>query len=266
MKSARMALLGIVFSALVCWGVSPPMLVAGETITYSCSAQVYEAFETERLAAFTRATGIQIDLFVAPSPTCVNRLMNGVCDIASTTRGLHFSHRESGYVETAFCRDPLAIIVNATNPVDTLTKKQLRQIFSGDIFNWKHLGGADRPVVLTVPGADTGAYKNFHRQVMHMKDIKYDYTTYQSTQIIRLVKHMPGTISFIARGAVVGDKKIKAVAVDSISPTQQAYPLSQVFSFVTRGKPSGPVKAFVDFAFSDAGQAIMKKRGMVPIQ
>lgn len=266
MKRARTVILWIACSILVSWGGVPPIIHAGENLRYSCSAQVYEAFETERLEAFTRAAGIHVDLYIAPSPTCVNRLMNDVCDIASTTRGLHYSHRESGYVEIPFCRDPLAVIVNANASVGNLTKKQLREIFRGDITNWNQLAGPDQVVVLAVPGTDTGAYKNFHRQVMRMKDIKYDYITYQSTQIIELVKHIPGSISFIARGAIVGHKDIKTVDIDGISATHPDYPLSQVFSFITRGNPTGPVKAFVDFALSDAGKAIMKQRGMVPIQ
>ena len=77
---------------------------------------------------------------------------------------------------------------------------------------------------------------------------------------------MPGSISFIANGAVAGRRDIKAVEINGMLPTHKDYPLSQIFSFVTKGNPSGPVKAFVDFAFSGAGKAIMEKRGMLPIK
>jgi phosphate transport system substrate-binding protein len=192
--------------------------------------------------------------------------MNSFCDIASTTRGLHYTHKEAGYVEIPFCRDPLAVIVNQESFLKNLTKDQLRSIFRGDITNWSQLSGPDRPIVLTVPGKDTGAYRNFHRQVMRMKDIQYDYTSYQSTQIIELVRRIPGSISFITRGAVFGLEDIQVIPIDGIPPTHRDYPLSQTFSFVTRGKPTGPAQAFVDFAFSDKGIAIIKKRGMVPIR
>ena len=266
MKNARRVIIWVVFLILVLLGAVSPTIHAEEALRYSCSAQVSEAFETERLEAFTRATGIRVDLFIAPSPTCVNRLMNGACDIASTTRGLHFSHKESGYVETPFCRDALAVIVNVASETENVTKKQLREIFRREVTNWNQLGGHDQPVVLTVPGKNTGAYNNFHRQVMRMKAIEYDYSTYQSTQIIELVKQIPGTISFIARGAVVDREGIKIINVDGISPTHKDYPLSQIFSFITRGNPTGPVKVFVDFALSEVGRTIMKKKGMVPIQ
>ncbi len=246
--------------------IKPAALQASEKLLYSCSAQIFEAFEKERLKVFTEITGIEVVLHVANSSACVNRLMNGFSDIASTTRGLHYSHKVSGYVETLFCRDPLAVIVNKSSHLVSLSKKQLRDIFMRNITDWREIGEPALPIVLAVPGIETGAYKNFHFMVMKMKDIQYDYMSYQSTQIIGLVKQIEGSISFIARGAIVENSGVKALNIDGILPTDPAYPLSQEFSFVTKGKPSGAAKALVDFTFSERGIAIMEKRGMVPIK
>jgi len=251
---------------MACFMGPPAALHAGETLRYGCSAQVYEAFESERLKVFTALTGVTVQLHVANSSTCVNRLMNGFSDIASTTRGLHYSHKENGYVQTLFCRDPLAVIVNAGLKVNALSKDQLREIFMRNIINWREIGGPDLPIVLAVPGERTGAYKNFHLMVMRMKDIQYDYMSYQSTQIIGLVREMAGSISFIARGAVADNKGVKIIEIDGVSPAHSAYPLSQDFSFVTQGKPAGSAKVLVDFTFSNKSIAIMKRRGMVPIE
>ena len=245
---------------------APAILEAGEQLRYSCSAQIYDAFEAERLSAFTQATGIAVDLYIAASSTCVNRLMNGFCDIASTTRGLHYSHTENGYVETPFCRDALAVVVHQASPVSTLSKKQLRNIFLGDVDNWRQLAGPDLPIALAIPGKSTGAYKNFRLMAMRNRDIRYDFMAYRSTRVIDLVKFIPGTISFIARGAIAGRTEVKSVDIDGISPSDPNYPLSQTFSYVSRGNPTGPAKAFVDFTFSDAGREIMKKKGLLPIQ
>ena len=64
---------------------------------------------------------------------------------------------------------------------------------------------------------------------------------------------------------MVGKKDIKALEIDGLAPTHEDYPLSQVFSFITKGNPSGAAKRFIDFALSDEGKIIMQKRGMVPI-
>jgi len=250
----------------VFWFTLPGALNAEEKLRYSCSAQIFEAFEAERLNAFTKATGIEVELYIASSAICINRLINGLSDIASTTRRLHFEHKESGYVETPFCRDPLAVIVNAKSAVSTLSKKQVREIFVGDIINWNQLIGPDQPIVLVIPSDKTGAYKNFHRLVMMHRDIRYDFTAYKSTNVMRAVRYIPGAISFIAHGAIATHKEIKAIKIDGIPPKHKDYPLTQTFSFITRGKPIGPAKEFIDFSLSEDGKAIMKHRGMSPIQ
>jgi phosphate transport system substrate-binding protein len=251
----RITILALIAATTIAFTL-PGALHAEEKLRYSCSAQIYEAFEAERLSAFTKATGIGVELYIASSPVCINRLINGLSDIASTTRRLHFEHKESGYVETPFCRDPLVVIMNAKSAVSTLSKKQVREIFLGDITNWNQLIGPDQPIVLVIPSEKTGAYKNFHRLVMMHRDIRYDFAAYKSTNVITAVKYIPGATH----------KEIKAIKIDGISPTHKDYPLAQTFSFITKGKPVGPAKQFIDFALSGDGKEIIIKRGMSPIQ
>ncbi len=267
MRRTSIVVFMVVATTLISWLMMPDsMLNAEEKLKYCCSAQVFEAFETERLDAFTKATGIKVDLYIASSAICVNRLMNSFCDIASTARRLHYSHKEMGYVETPCCRDPLAVITNAKSNISTLSKKQLREIFGGDITNWNQLMGPDQPIILVIPGKDTGAYKNFRRFAMRHKDIRYDFMTYKSTMVMKAVECFPGAISFITKGAVLKHKAIKVIKIDGISPSHKDYPLSQVFSFITKGKPVGPAKAFINFVMSSKGKEIIKRRGMFPIQ
>jgi phosphate transport system substrate-binding protein len=263
----RSIMAGAVIAAItISWTLIPGSAVrAEEMLRYSCSAQVYEAFEKERLAAFTQATGIRVDLFVASSSSSVNRLMYGISDVASTARGLHYPLVESGYVETPFCQDPLAVIVNAKCLVTGISQEQLVAICSGQTANWLDVGGPDAPIVVVIPAKNTAAYENFVGQVMKREDIKYDYMSYKSTGVIEIVKCFPGAISFVAQGAAAKQVNIKALKIDGLLAMDKGYPFHQEFSFVTKGKPAGTVKRFVDFAFSQKGQEIIKRKGMVPI-
>jgi phosphate transport system substrate-binding protein len=263
----RSIMAGAVIAAItISWALIPRSAVrAEEMLRYSCSAQVYEAFEKERLAAFTQATGIQVDLFVASSSSSVNRLMYGISDVASTSRGLHYPLVESGYVETAFCRDPMAVIVNDQCPVTGISWEQLVAIFSGQSTNWRDVGGPDAPVVAVIPAKNTAAYENFMRQAMKREDIRYDYMSYKSTGVIDLVKRLPTAISFVAQGAAAKQVNIKTLKIDGLLAMDKDYPFHQEFFFVTKGKPAGLVERFIDFAFSQKGQEIIKRKGMVPI-
>ena len=235
------------------------------TLSYSRSAQVSEAFGKEALDAFTKESGIKVESHVSSSGSAVYRLMNGFSDIASTTRELYRRHRDYGYVQIPFCKDPIAILTNAQNPVGEITESQLQEIFSGDITNWKEVGGPDEPIIVVVPGEDTGAYKNFARQVMKRKEIAYDLMTYRSTMAIDVVEHFPWAISAIAQGAAVDNKAVKVLSIDGRLPRDSDYPYQQIFYFITKGKPTGPAKALIDFVLSEKGIEIIKKKGMVPV-
>jgi phosphate transport system substrate-binding protein len=239
---------------------------AAEVLKYTCSAQVYESFDRERLDAFTKETGIEVDLRVVSSIAAVNLLTRGFSDIASTTRNLYYRHQENGYVQIPFCKDPLAVIVNSQNKINNLSEAQLQDIFSGQIRNWEEVGGDNQPIIVVLPGSETGAYKNFECFAMKRKELRYDLMTDKSPMVIEVVKCLPNAVSFIAQGVAIKEKAIKRLKIDNVSPDNPMYPYFQVFSFVTSGKPAGAAKAFIDFAFSEQGIEIMKQKGMMPIK
>jgi phosphate transport system substrate-binding protein len=257
---------GVIFflALLASWSFASEVKVQ-EKLNYSCSAQVFEAFEKERLETFTKTTGIEVDLYVTSSPVAVNRLMSGQCDIASIARGGVYPLKEGGFVETLFGRDPLAIIVNARNRLVNLPEEQLRNIFGKKITNWKQSGRPEAMIVLVVPGKDTAAYENFGRLALKRKEIEYDIMTHRSTMALEVVKRFPAAISFVTQGAIGKAGGVRTVNVNGLSPKDKGYPYFQEFSFVTKGKPAGAAKAFIDFALSDKGKEIIEKRGMIPI-
>ena len=261
-----LALISVAFFLWVGSMMAASPVTAQEELKYACSSQVYTAFEKEKLEAFTQKTGINVKVFKASSPSCVYRLMHGYSDIASTARALYRRHADYGFEQIPICKDPLAIIAKKGCKVDNLTEQQLQDIFSGEITNWKELGGPDLAITVIVPGEDTAANKNFRRQIMKDKEIQYHFTTYDSTMVLEAVKYFPcGTISFIARGAVTKYEEISTLKIDGRLPTDNEYPYHQVFYYITKGEPSGTVKKFIDFTFSQEGQNIIRKNGMLPL-
>jgi phosphate transport system substrate-binding protein len=242
-----------------------PTVQAEEVLLYSSSAQVRDAFGYEMMAAFTRDTGVKVDLYTGSSDAAVNRLMNGYSDIASTVEELGYRHQEYGYKQIPFCTAPLVVITNVQTPIRSITEEQLRKIFSGDILNWRELGGPDKPIIVIVPGKNTAAFKNFSMLALKRHDIRYDFMSYQSTMVSRIVKKVPWSISFITRGANTSDEAIKILDINGISSSDKNYPYSQTFSFVTKGEPQGAAKKLIDFTFSSKGQKIMKEFGMKPL-
>jgi phosphate transport system substrate-binding protein len=257
-------LVGLLFGA---WAIAPVLSAnAEEAIRYSCSNQIYEALEKEKIDIFTKATGIKVDVFKASSGSASYRLTTGNCDIASTARKLYERHEVYGYKEIAFCKDPLAVIAKKECGVDNLTEEQLQDIFAGEITNWKQVGGADLPIMVIAPDKDTAAHKNFRRQVMKHKDIQHEFMAFNSTMVIDAVRHFPcGAISFTSGGATMHYPELKAFKINGTAVNDSKYPYYQVFYYVSKGDPEGNVKKFIDFTFSEEGAKIIKKNGMLPL-
>lgn len=266
MKTSTLSIVACLLAVAIIGG--PPSVIpagAEDTLRYSASAQIYEAFGQLRLNAFTQETGIEVDLFVCSSGSALHRLLSGVSDLASSTRGLYYRYKESGYMEIPFCKDPLAVIVNAENPVKGLTDLDVRRVFSKEVTNWREIGGPDAPIVVVVPGKGTAAYKNFDRLAMDRKEIQYDFMSNLSTQVIPAVEQFPLAISFISHGSAIEHPNVRAISVDGRSIKDADYPYFQTFYYFTQGAPSGAAKAFIDFTRSEKGVDLMKQKGMIPI-
>ena len=239
-------------------------LHAREVLRYSCSAQIYEAIEKERIEAFTKKTGIRVYVDVWSSTSAVNALMRDQSDIASSTRALYRRHREYGYQDIPFCKDPLAIIVNVKNPVTKLSEEELVDIFQGNLGNWKELGGPDKPIFIIIPGKNKGAYRNFNRTPMRRRGMVFDLLSYKSTTVVDAVRRFPWSISFITQG-VTHREGLKVLKIDGRSPGDRDYPYNQVFHYITKGETSEAAKSYMDYALSKEGKRLLKAKGMVPI-
>ena len=98
---------------------------------------------------------------------------------------------------------------------------------------------------------------------MQRAPIVYDIMTFKSTMVVQIVERFPEAISFIA-GGVANHEGVKTLKIDGLAPSDRDYPYYQILSFVTKGRPSGAVKQFVDDALSGEGKKIMIDEGMTP--
>ena len=236
-----------------------------ENIALSCSAQAYEAFQSDGIKAFTDKTGINVDVDIYTSAIAVSRLANGQSDLAATAQSLPARLKHEGYMETPFCRDALQIIANAKVTVPSLTGDQVRGIFSGSITNWMEVGGPKERVFVIVPSSETAAFRNFSRMFMMGQDLEYDIMTSKSTTVVEATRRFPWSVSFATKGAAFGNLAgTKVIRVNGLSPADANYPFSQIFSFVTKGEPTGAVKKFIDFFLTGDGAQIISSRGMTP--
>ncbi|MES1172415.1 MAG: phosphate ABC transporter substrate-binding protein [Bacteroidota bacterium] len=215
------------------------------------------------------------------SGTGVSALINGTTDICQSSRSINVAEKEklrdrynTTGTEIPVARDGLAVYVSASSPLAEISMDQLKLVFTGKITNWKELGGPDAKIIVYSRENSSGTYVFFKEHVLKGAD----YTPRAQT--------MPGTAAVvnavskekfgIGYGGAAYAKGIKILKVkkDAASPgvlPEQAnvkdgsYALSRPLFFYTRNKPSGDIKAFVDWVLSGDGQAIVTKVGYFPI-
>lgn len=219
--------------------------------------------------------------------TGIAALINNTVDIANASRAMKESEiaqaRAKGIepIERAVAVDALAVIVNPGNPVSQLTLEQLSDLFTGQIINWRHVGGRDAPVVLVSREINSGTHVYFLEEVIRMGD-KENKNLFapqtllmpSSVGITSEIGRNPNAIGYDGLGYVTEHEKILAVARTSGDPyvlpsvataTDGSYPLSRDLLMYTAGQPQGEIAAYLDWVVGSDGQAIVRELGFVPL-
>lgn len=202
--------------------------------------------------------GAKVDVQGGGSSVGIESTTNGTAAIGMSSREPTEEELGKGLVKTPVAIDAIAIIINRDNPVDALTSEQARKIFSGRIKNWSTVGGKDEEIILINRDEASGTREAFSKLLMGSGDfLKKAIIQPGSGQVRSIVGGTPGGIGYLSRGYV--NKEVKVVALDGVKPSistikEGSYPLSRTLYLVTKGKPRGLAKEFIDFVLSPAVQ------------
>jgi phosphate transport system substrate-binding protein len=173
--------------------------------------------------------------------------------------------------ETTVAYDGMAVIVNEANPVKNLTKKQVEQIFTGEVSDWSAAGGSGGAISIYTRNTSSGTYSEFKEMAMKKRDYAPSSQKMAGNeQIAAEVGKNPNGVGYVGL-AYTKAKGIKVVSIDGALPSVESvqkkqYPYSRATFYYTNGEPTGLVKDFVDFTLSDAGQKIVANVGFVPVK
>ena len=171
---------------------------------------------------------------------------------------------------TTIALDGIAIIVNKDSAVEDLTVDQLKQMFTGEITNWKDVGGADGEIVLIGREAGSGTRDGFE-SIVDVKDTcKYAQELTATGAVISAVEANPLAIGYASLSAV-GDT-VKMVTVGGVECSEDtvkdgSYEVQRPFVFVTNKSVtlSEQAQAFFDFATSADAADLIRTAGAVPV-
>lgn len=223
------------------------------------------------------------------SATGIAGLINGDTEIAQTSREMadqeiqQAKDRGLDPREFTVAQDGLSVIVHRSNPVDRLTIQQLSGIFTGQITNWREVGGPDRRIIALSRDRNSGTHVFFLEKVVRLGSSKGPeefgrgvLMQVSSQSIADEVAQNPNAIGYTGMGYYDPNRhKHILVAQDADSPyvepsvenvLNRTYPIARPLHFYTPGEPSGTVRDFIDFVLSDEGQRIVISEEFVPIR
>jgi len=175
------------------------------------------------------------------------------------------------FKETPAAWDRIAVIVNGNNPIKSLTKRQVEQIFTGDVSDWSNVGGSAGKISVYTRNTSSGTYSEFKELAMKKRDyVGSSQKLAGNEQIAAEVAKNPNAVGYVGL-AYAKAAGIKVVPIDGALPTKETvlaknYPYARPTFFYTDGEPGGLAKDFIEFTLSEAGQKIVAQVGFVPIR
>jgi phosphate transport system substrate-binding protein len=208
-------------------------------------------------------------------------LINGSTDIANASRPMKASEIDKlkqRYntlgVEIPCAKDGITVFLNKANPVAELTVKQIGLIFAGKITNWKEVGGPDASIKLYGRESSSGTFGFFKDNV-----VKTDYapscqTLPGTAAIVNAVKKDKYAVGYGGAAYAEGVKDCKVKKDDkspAYAPTAETiknktYPISRYLYMYLKSRPTGAMKAYIDWILSPEGQKVIAEVGYFPVK
>ena len=198
----------------------------------------------------------------------ITAVLEGRCDIGLSSRSLKDEEKAEGLVETVLAYDGIALIVNPENPVEELDLETLARIYTGEITNWKDVGGNDEEIVLIGREAGSGTRDGFESITGTTDACAYRQELTSTGDVITAVSQNPAAIGYASLASV--KDTVKVLSVGGVVPTEETikdgtYSVQRPFVLVTREgeELSETAQKFFDFATSVEASEIIAAAGAV---
>ena len=215
-------------------------------------------------------SGVTVNYNPTGSGSGITAVQEGTCDIGLSSRALKDEEKSAGLKETVLAYDGIAIIVHPDNPVSDLSVEQLAQLYTGEITNWKDVGGNDAEAVLIGREAASGTRDGFESITGTKDKCQYRQELTSTGDVITAVSQNPDAIGYASLASI--KDSVKALNVDGVTPSEAtvkdgSYKVQRPFVLVTmEGKELSPAaQAFFDYAVSSDAASIIAKAGAVAV-
>ena len=268
MKKIMMIVLAAITAAAMFAGCAADNGSAGGSVSTDGSTSMEKVIGALGESFMANNQGTTFTYNPTGSGSGIQAVSEGRCDIGLSSRALKDDEKASGLVETVVALDGIAIVVNPENPVSDLNIDTIAKIYTGEITNWKDVGGNDAEIVLIGREAGSGTRDGFE-SITDTKDAcQYRQELTSTGDVINTVSQNPDAIGYASLSAV-GDS-VKALTVGGVEATEAtvkdgSYVVQRPFVLVTKEgtKLSPAAQAFFDYALSTDAASIIAAAGAV---
>lgn len=242
------------------------LVLTGSSTVAPLASEIAKRYEAEH-------PGVRIDVQSGGSSRGIADARQGVADIGMVSRSLKDSEKDLQAFTIA--KDGISVIINSDNPVKNLTNKQIVDIYTDKINNWKQVGGLDAPITVVNKAEGRSTLELFAEHFkLETKDIKADVVIGDNEQGIKTVIGNPNAIGYVSIGSAeyTANQKtsikllpIEGVAASTANVGNGTFPISRPLNLVMKTAPTGLQKDFIDFAGSQQVQDIVKEQYFVPV-
>ena len=218
---------------------------------------------------FQSDTGITVTYNATGSGAGIQAVQEGRCEIGLSSRNLKDEEKANGLESTILAYDGIAIIVNPNNPVSDLDVETIAKIYTGEIKNWKEVGGNDVEIVLIGREAGSGTRDGFESITDTEDKCQYRQELTSTGDVITTVASNPAAIGYASLASV--KDTVKALTVDGVTPSEEtikdgSYVIQRPFVLVTKKDTalSENAQKFFDYVTSEAATEIISNAGVVP--
>ncbi len=197
-------------------------------------------------------------------------MKEGRCDIGLSSRDLKEEEIADGLKATVLAYDGIAVIVNPENPVADLDMDSISKIYTGEITNWKDVGGQDAEIVLIGREAGSGTRDGFESITKTEDSCQYRQELTSTGDVITAVSQNPAAIGYASLASV--NEQVQTVRVNGVEPTEDSikdgsYVIQRPFILVTKEDTplSDTAQKFFDFATSVEAAQFISAAGAVSV-
>ena len=244
-------------------GLEGTLNIAGGTAHIKCEKEAIKNI-------MRKHSNISITIAGGGSGMGIKQVSTGLIDLANSGRKPTASEVKKGDLKIfRFAVDGIGIVINPNNPISNLTTKQLQDIFSGKISNFKELGLKAAPINLYTRDESSATRKVFWKKALKKSDIAKSARVVSSNAAMKTaIKNDPNAIGILSLGLI--DDKVKAISINGVFPSlvnviNSSYTVARGLYLLSSGEPKALAKTYIEYMRSPEGAKIVTKYGFIAV-